>query len=239
MAKDSLKEYNQWHEARPVDSHTNTPWHNFVKANIKNVDLKGKKVLEIGCGRGGFSCWLAENANEQFDQLIAADFSEAAVLKAKEYAQSKGLHSIDWQIQDIQNISFPDEYFDIIVSCETIEHVPSPLAAINELYRVMKPGGMLYLTTPNYLGFFGLYRIYLRLTGRKWTEGGQPINQFMLLPRTISWIKKAGFILSFFDSSIISVPFPGKRKVLHFNIPKPATFLKWFGLQSYFIAVKN
>src|SRR5262249_27760351 len=83
---------------------------------------------------------------------------------------------------------------DTVISCETIEHVPDPSRAVAELAQVLKPGGRLFLTTPNYFGPFGLYRAYLRLRRRRFTEVGQPINQLTLLPRTLRWIRRAGLI---------------------------------------------
>ena len=87
-----------------------------------------------------------------------------------------------WETGDIQAIAHPAASFDTVFSCETIEHVPDPRQAIRELARVLCPGGRLFLTCPNYLGLMGLYRGYLRLTGRRYREEGQPINQFLILP---------------------------------------------------------
>ena len=65
-------------------------------------------------------------------------------------------------VASIQDIPVEDAAFDIVISCETIEHVVDPLRALREVCRVLRPGGRLLLTTPNYLGPMGLYRAYLR-----------------------------------------------------------------------------
>ncbi|MBT8228697.1 MAG: methyltransferase domain-containing protein, partial [Bacteroidia bacterium] len=49
----------------------------------------------------------------------------------------------------ILDLPFEEGTFDIVVSSEVIEHVPDPLKAITEMHRVLKPGGILVLTTPN------------------------------------------------------------------------------------------
>src|SRR6516164_633683 len=165
------KSYEQWHDRFGVDQ-ADTPWHRLVKAHIApREDLVGKKVLEIGCGRGGFACWLAEQRPAP-NRIVAADFSATAVQKGRSFAEGKRIGGIDWEIVDIQAIAHPDRSFDSVFSCETIEHVPSPGKAVRELSRVLKPGGKLFLTTPNYLGAIGLYRAYLRLRGRPYSEEG-------------------------------------------------------------------
>ncbi len=240
MINHNNKLFDIWHKGQEFDENANTPWHNFVKKFlIEKFEINNKKILEIGCGRGGLSCWIAEYSGQTFAELVAGDFSQSALDIAQKHSVLKGLNKINWSRQDIQSINFPNNYFDIVISCETIEHVPNPKIAIKELYRVCKNSGILMLTTPNYMNFYGLYRFYLRLTGRKWTEIGQPINKFVIIPKTIFWLKKIGFKLIFFDSEVYSTPFPGKRKVIHFTSIKPHLIFKWFGLQSFFIAIKE
>ncbi len=234
----SKEEFNNWHEKRNVDIDLDTPWHKFFLQQIEKIDLENKRILEIGCGRGGFAIFFHEKYEDKFKEYLAADFSDSAIAMGKEYAHNQNLKNIQFELQDIQNIKHDDNSFDIVISFETVEHVPNCRKAINELFRVLKPGGKLILTTPNYMGFFGLYRIYLRLTGRKWTEVGQPINRFVMIPRTLFWLKSSGFKVKHFESEIISFPWFGKRKVYHLKWKKPRFIFKWFGLQSFFICEK-
>ncbi len=68
------------------------------------------------------------------------------------------------------------------------------------LALVLKPGGRRFSTTPNYLGFFGLYRGYLRVRGRRYTEEGQPIDPVMVLPLTLRWVRQAGLQINEVDA---------------------------------------
>ncbi|NET36072.1 MAG: class I SAM-dependent methyltransferase [Cyanothece sp. SIO1E1] len=237
--KKVLSQFDSWHRTKDIDLEVATPWHSFFISKVGDLSLKGKTVLEIGCGRGGFAFWLSKNYGSAYDKFVAADFSGEAVSMAQNHAKQNSIQNVQFETQDIQQTTFPDQHFDIIISFETIEHVPNPRKAIRELHRILKPNGTLLLTTPNYLGFFGLYRIYLRLTGRRWKEAGQPINQFVTIPKTNYWLRSSGFEVKYFDSEDISIPWPGKRKVLRFNWNSPKWLMKYLGLQSFFICSRK
>jgi SAM-dependent methyltransferase len=78
----------------------------------------------------------------------------------KSFAESGNLQNIEWRVADIQALPWPDNSFDTAISCETIEHVPSPRTAVRELARVLRPGGKLFLTVPNYFSMLGVHRLY-------------------------------------------------------------------------------
>jgi 2-polyprenyl-3-methyl-5-hydroxy-6-metoxy-1,4-benzoquinol methylase len=174
--------YGIWHGRYNVDSDANAPWHKLVRANLHPVrDLVDKRTLEIGCGRGGFSCWLSQHEAGR-KEIVAADFSAVAIEKASLHATAEQLNSIRWEIADIQSIPHPSNSFNTVFSCETIEHVPNSRLALHEMSRVLKPGGRLFLTCPNYFEVCGLYRTYPRLVGRRYAEVGQPVNNLLIIP---------------------------------------------------------
>lgn len=226
--------YDVFHQEHGIDREAKTPWHDMLKPHLLREDLSGKRVLEIGCGRGDFSCWLAQNTKAQ---LTAADFSPVGVQMGRNFAAALGLN-IHWQVMDIQSIGHADGTFDLAISCETIEHVPDPALAVRELARVLKPGGKLFLTTPNYLNAMGLYRGYMRLKGTPFTETGQPINNFVTLPQTRQWVRDAGLQLLLAESSGMYLPIPGRPWTRTEWLDRPRALTRWLGLHSLVIAQK-
>lgn len=235
---ESKRAYEDWHARFEVDAATDTPWHTLVKGALSGPrDLAGKKILEIGSGRGGFASWLASHDSKP-RLVVAADFAVSAVRKGREHALDQGTDVIAWEVGDIQAIAHDDRTFDTVFSCETIEHVPDPGHAVQELARVLKSGGRLFLTTPNYLGPMGLFRVYRRLAGRPYTEEGQPINQLTMLPRTRRWIRRAGLVTCETQGTGHYIPLPGR---IPRAIPWPeriSWLTRWVALHSMVIAVK-
>jgi SAM-dependent methyltransferase len=238
MNVDAKEVYEGWHERLGVDSEITTPWHQLLLQHlVPERDLAGKRVLEIGCGRGDFTCWLAKQPVRP-SEIVATDFAATAIRKGRAFADAQNLSGIKWEIGDIQAIAHPDASFDTVISCETIEHVPQPRLALRELGRVLKPGGRLLLTTPNYFGVYGLYRVYMRLTGRRYSEEGQPINNFLLLPLTRAWIARAGLRVTLVDGVGHYFLFPGRLPKALPGLNSPRMLMRWLGLHSLIIAEK-
>ncbi len=104
--------------------------------------VRGKKVLDVACGEGYGSFLLAQRAAE----VVGIDLNAQAV----EAARRKYLRdNLSYLCADALRTPFPDHFFEIIVSFETIEHLPSPEDFIKELRRLTVPGGLLILSSPN------------------------------------------------------------------------------------------
>lgn len=198
-----ILDYNQWLSDNKEGDDVTAIWHRFARSKLLSYNLEGKKVLEIGCGRGGFSNYMASVTKES-TSIYACDYSETALEIAK--GKYSNHNEIQWKKEDIQNLSFQNNFFDIIVSCETIEHVRQPEKALKELYRVLKPGGSLILACPNYFNFFGIWCAYRWLIGKPFDEGGQPYVNYLLLPKIYFCVKNLGFRILCFKSAQIIIP---------------------------------
>jgi SAM-dependent methyltransferase len=220
--------YEAWHEERDraSEEHLPTaPWHLSTLRHLP--DLRGKRVLEIGCGRGVFAKVLAERGAD----LVAADFSETAVSYAETRLQGWDAETL---VADIQAIPFPDQSFDVVVSQETVEHVRDPRRALAELVRVMRPGGLLIVTGPNYLNLIGLYRIAMRAFGRRFTEIGQPINQPLLLPAQVRRLRRLGCRIEAVEGQGVPIPVPRYRTV--YFPARPQRIMRWLALNTLIAA---
>lgn len=196
------RRYDAWHEQTATGS---GPWHDMVWAALQRRQLlDDATVLEIGCGAGDFAARMAAGGPAA---VVAQDFAPAAIDRAKTRFSQPNL---SFEVADIANIRYPTGRFDVVVSCETIEHVPSPQTAVRELTRVLRPGGTLLLTTPNYMSVTGLHRIFRDATGRPWDEGGQPLVHWTLLPRTLGWLHRCGLKVDRIDGDGWYVPVPGR-----------------------------
>lgn len=106
---------------------------------IKRIGSR-KKVLDIGCGTGYGTKMIFDKGNETY----GLDISEAAI----NYAQKK-YPGPKYVCCSAEKIPFPNNYFDAITAFEVIEHVQNPEKMLEEIYRVLKENGDLFISTPN------------------------------------------------------------------------------------------
>lgn len=103
----------------------------------------GKRALDFGCGSGYGTAILAETAAE----AIGVDASPRAVAMCAERFDRPNLRFV--QIEPNYTLPFEDDSFDVITSCQVIEHMPEVRPYLEVLKRVLKPGGRLIITTCN------------------------------------------------------------------------------------------
>ena len=232
-AGQARRSYDEWHRALGASDALDTPWHRMVRDAVDiERDLAARNVLEIACGRGDFAAWCAALPTPPA-RLVAADLSIVAIEAARR--RIRGRRASFCQ-SDAQTTAFASGAFDTVISCETLEHLAKPRAALAELARVLRPGGRLYLTTPNYLGPMGAYRGYLRLTGRRYSEEGQPINRFLLAPQLRRWVRAAGLEVIHADATGHYLPWPGRAPVL---LCRRIPGLSLLGLHALTVAVRR
>ncbi|MBN2025339.1 MAG: class I SAM-dependent methyltransferase [Actinobacteria bacterium] len=114
-------------------------------------DVTGKKALDIGCQYGVFSFYLAQRGAMVTGMDISKNWVNRCVRDAARLYPDKGC---EFLVGDAQDLPFEDESFDVVVCTEVIEHVDFAGNVLAEIYRVLVPGGVLVIGTPNTRSYY-------------------------------------------------------------------------------------
>lgn len=114
-------------------------------AEVTGIDTE---VVDVGMGIRKYAGILLKNGPERalktfvWDILYGKPYYDELNRLSAVPLTTKG---IDLRAMDVRDLSFPDEYFDLVVSYEVFEHIPDVPAALSELRRTMKKGGLTYI----------------------------------------------------------------------------------------------
>ena len=111
-----------------------------VAAMLRGVDVRGRRVLEIGSGLGAASVALVERYGAH--RVLGVDVEPHLIHHARERAVAAGLaEQIRFQLVDPGPLPFDDGAFDMVFSKDAIVHIPDKAACYAEVLRVLAPGG--------------------------------------------------------------------------------------------------
>jgi SAM-dependent methyltransferase len=119
--------------------------------------VKDRRLLDVGCGDGIYSVEVARRGAV----TAGIDRSEAMLAAAHNRAADAGL-GVDLQLGDARALPFDDESFDIVIAVTVLCFLPDPQEAINEMSRVLAPGGRLVIGE---LGKWSTWAAWRRLRG--------------------------------------------------------------------------
>ena len=124
----------------PVQVATYKPVHDAIIAGLRGVHAN--RILDVGCGTGRLAKRISDDLPQA--QLVGCDFSAGMLAHAKARNSRAGLVR-----GDATKLPFHPSVFDVVVSSEAFPWFPDQAAALNELFRVLKPGGLLLLALVN------------------------------------------------------------------------------------------
>lgn len=139
----------------------------FAIEIAKRIDAASVLMaLEIASGTGRVTHHLREVLSPKA-RLVASDISPDMLAIAKEKLKNE---DIEWRIIDAQDLPFEENSLDLVVCCFGYMFVPDKEKAFSEAYRVLRPGGMLILTTWDKLETIGVSAAYRHLVKNYLTE---------------------------------------------------------------------
>jgi ubiquinone/menaquinone biosynthesis C-methylase UbiE len=122
-------------------------WNYFGRQTIELLSLRnGSRVLDACCGAGASALPAAEFVGPK-GKVIGVDLAQALMELARAKAAQQGFANIEFELGDLLSLRFPNESFDAAVCAFGIFFVPDMAAAVQELWRCVRPAGQLAVTT--------------------------------------------------------------------------------------------
>jgi ubiquinone/menaquinone biosynthesis C-methylase UbiE len=161
----------------------------------------GQDLLDVGCGPGTITCDLAMRVAP--GRTIGVDISSQVIATARQLQRERGPTQAVFEEGDVYNLPFADASFDVVYAHQVLQHLSDPVAALIEMRRVLRDGGLLAVRDADYGAFSWApdderldrwMRLYQQLTARN----GASANAGRYLA---AWVRSAGFATSQVSSS--------------------------------------
>jgi len=153
----------------------------------------GATVLDVGCGPGTITVGLARSVGA--GRVMGIDTAPEVLVEARAEAASRGLRNVDFEVGDVYHLAFGDGAFDVVHAHQVLQHLVNPVAALTEMKRVCRSGGVVAARDGDYGAMFWFpedpeleeWRILYQRVAR--AVGGEPDAG----RRMLSWARAAGF----------------------------------------------
>ncbi len=143
-----------------------------------------ERALDVGSGIGIFTKIASSKGYISF----GIDVDEEKIELAQ---RLNGNTHVKFEVGNAYDLNYPDNFFDVVLCLEVIEHLSDPRRALDEIYRCIKPNGCLIISTPNKLSLEGLKgNIVGRITGKKWKAWGETHQRVFTFLEFIRFLRK-------------------------------------------------
>jgi ubiquinone/menaquinone biosynthesis C-methylase UbiE len=153
----------------------------------------GLRLLDVGCGPGTITVDLAARLSP--GEVVGIDTSAAVLEVARTAAQESGAQNVVFQVGDATALPFDDDSFDVVHAHQVLQHLTDPVAALREMRRVARPGGVVAVRDADYAamtwyppssGLDEWMTLYHEVTAanRAEADAGR---------RLLAWARQAGF----------------------------------------------
>jgi SAM-dependent methyltransferase len=164
---------------QPLDYRQRGHWHDTALTSAFARALEGAaSVLDIGPGDG----WPSLRIADRFDRIVGIDPSPRRVRGQRENASRLGITNVEFLEMDALSLAFDDASFGGVAAASSIEQTGDPARALEEVFRVLKPGGALAMVFEDY----GAYFPDSEGDEELWTETGESDRVLFYQARTKS-----------------------------------------------------
>lgn len=146
----------RWEEARFVEDNYTVHYTQYVHHRRLGACLDGllrpaarATVVDLGCGEGGNLFALHRRLGRAAIRYVGIDLSRPALRVAANRAAYRGYDNFEFRQGDVMNSGLASATVDVVLSSEVIEHLHDPRRLLDEIRRILIPGGVAVVTTPN------------------------------------------------------------------------------------------
>ena len=205
-----MDRYTHGHHESVLRSHTRRTAENSAGYLLDSL-RPGQELLDVGCGPGTITIDLADRVAP--GRVFGIDSQSAVIVQADDLRKSRGQGNVTFSIGDAYALQFDDARFDVVHAHQLLQHLTRPIDALREMFRVLRPGGILGVRDSDYAAFAWAptdprlerwMQLYHQVTRRNGAEADAGRH-------LLGWVQMAGFTDAVASSSTWTFADPDSR----------------------------
>lgn len=169
-----------------------------------------KKILDVGCGNGGYLLSLKSLGWDACTQIYGIDFPNETLRHLRD------IEHINIIEGNFFETDLPENFFDVVTLRHVLEHLSTPASALKKVFNILKPGGVVLINVPNFKSIEALL-----VFKEKWRHIDAPRHLFHFSPKTLKrLLTDTGFSVKHMSLKIASTPFIKSMERCDYHVPK-------------------